>query len=118
MSRKRCESCQGEYHDVGADGMLYFHVCPPITRVQVTRGGSVRTVDLADLQPTDTVTVQRGRNQVAILVSALQADDVRVGDTTGARPEARDENTAPVGGTLEGRRRIKAPGRGATTIPG
>lgn len=123
MARKRCNSCQGEYDDVGADGLLYFHSCPPVTRVRVTRDGQAQTVDVADVRPTDSVRVQRAGRAVDVVVSELQPDDVRLGDGTGERPDRRDENAALLGGEeeadargREGRRRIKAIGRGATVV--
>ena len=39
MARLRCNICQGEYDDVGADGVPYFHACPPIARVRIRRDG-------------------------------------------------------------------------------
>lgn len=100
MARLRCISCQGEYDDVGADGVPYFHACPPIARVRIRRDGQALTVDLADLLPTDE----------------------RIADVTRERPDRRDENTARAGGEEEldritGRRRkLRARGRGVTVI--
>ena len=28
MPRFRCNTCRGEYQDVGPDGVRYFHACP------------------------------------------------------------------------------------------
>lgn len=119
MSHYRCNACRGEYADAGADGILYFHTCPPITVVRVQRGGQWTRVPLADLRPTDTIRVRRGDAEVETLVSAQLPGDVRLGDRQRPRPagEHRDENSAIAGGELEGKRRIKAKGQGRTEIP-
>lgn len=125
MSLKRCNTCGGEYDDVLRDGLLYFHTCPPITRVRVLRDAQRQVVDLADVRPTDTVRAQRGARDIEVLVSELQPDDVRLGDVQRERPDRRDENAAPAGGEEEpdprvprGRRLLKARGRGTTAIAG
>jgi len=33
--RIRCKCCLGEYDDVLADGMRYFHVCPPLSSAEL-----------------------------------------------------------------------------------
>ena len=121
---KRCNTCGGEYEDRGADGMLYFHVCPPITRVRVKRDGEAQTVDLADLRDTDLVRVLRNNEPIETLHREIQPGDQRLGDVTRERPQARDENSAVIGGDEEDddrmpkrRRRLKARGRGATDLP-
>jgi hypothetical protein len=122
MARVRCNSCQGEYDDVSEDGVPYFHACPPVLRVRVTRDGQAQTVDLADVRPTDTVLVRRGDQELEVPAGELQRDDVRVGDVTRERADRRDENTARVGGdeeldrTTGRRRKLRARGRGVTEI--
>jgi hypothetical protein len=32
MAKKlKCKTCLGEYNDVCADGLAYYHTCPPVT---------------------------------------------------------------------------------------
>lgn len=120
---KRCNACGGEYEELTAEGLLYFHSCPPITRVRVIRNGQDQRVDLADLQPSDVVSIVREGEQLEIAVSELRAGDQRIGDVTRERPDRRDENSATIGGEEEAddrmprrRRRIKARGRGVTDV--
>ena len=123
MARKHCNSCDGEYDDVGPDGLLYFHACPSVTRVRVQRDGQRHVVALADVQPTDTIVVERAGQRQEITAAELQPDDRRLDDVTQDRADRRDENAAVIGGEdepdprgREGRRRIKARGRGASVI--
>lgn len=121
---KRCNTCNGEYEDRSADGMLYFHTCPPITRVRVKRDGEARTVDLGELRASDTVRVLRNDQPIEILAGELQPTDQRIGDVAREWPDRRDENSALVAGEEEPddrmprrRRRLKARGRGVTDLP-
>lgn len=108
MARMRCTSCGGKYDAVLPDGMRYFHACAPATRVAVTRAGTATLVDLAALQPTDTVTVRRAGKTQAVLVSAIEDGDVRAGDVHAARDDARDENVRVV---YDGETRRRTPAR-------
>lgn len=116
MAKLRCKSCGGEYTDVQADGTRYAHVCPPTTQATVERAGKSTTVDLAAVQPTDTIVVQRGTTTVKIAVSELQPGDVRIGDVTVERADKRDEN--PIGPSLVPGEPapIKAEGQGVTPV--
>jgi len=122
--RKRCNTCGGEYDELTTDGMLYFHVCPPITRVRVIRDGQDQRVDLAELRATDRVRVRRDGATVEINADQMQPGDERIGDVTRPRADHRDENSATLGGEEEPddrmprrRRRLRARGRGVTDIP-
>lgn len=88
---KRCRACSGVYEPTGSDGVPYYHVCPPITLVAVQRDGKAQRVPLAELQPTDSVRVQRGADRVTTSVAAQQRDDHRIGDSLLERPNKRDE---------------------------
>ena len=88
--RQRCNSCNGVYDDIGRDGLAYYHTCPPITLVGVTRDGADLDVPLADLRPTDLVWVQRPGQRLKVPVVEMQPDDVRVGDTAALRGDRRD----------------------------
>jgi antitoxin (DNA-binding transcriptional repressor) of toxin-antitoxin stability system len=116
----KCLSCGGTYEPIGADGLRYYHACPPVTRRHVVRAGAPLDVPLDEVQPTDTVTVLRAGAPVAVLVSALTKDDTIVGDTQAPRPNARDENIAPgfVYDERDPRRPapMKAPGLGTTAV--
>lgn len=97
MALMKCKACGGEYQDTTAGGVRYFHVCPPVTHVRVERGGQWTDVPLADLRATDAINVSRAGATVKVLRSALQADDIRLGDTLVERPNKRDENVKIIG---------------------
>jgi hypothetical protein len=101
MTRYRCKGCQGEYDDVGADGVAYFHTCPPLIHRLVRRNGRILTLAPDDVRP----------------------GDEPFGDKPVNRPIHRDENTARIGGDLEaspltpsGVRAIKSTGEGSAPI--
>lgn len=88
---KECRACGGVYEPMGADGVAYYHACPPIVKVPVLRGGASRLVDLGSARPDDVVVVRRGDRKVRIPVQDAQPDDVRLGDVHEERPDRRDE---------------------------
>ena len=87
-----CNTCKGRYAPLLPDGTRYFHACPPLTRVAVTRADEPIVVDLSAVLPTDRVTVLRAGVLVTVPVVALQAGDERQGDIQVERPDKRDEN--------------------------
>lgn len=97
MARLKCRACGGEYDTDQPGGFLYFHVCPPLSRIRVTRGGVEQDVAADSVRPTDTVKVRRAGAVVDVLVSAVQPDDQRVGDSSIERPNRRDENVVVSG---------------------
>lgn len=46
MAFLRCNTCGGRYEDVLADGMRYFHVCPPLTLTELKDGLRDRSIVL------------------------------------------------------------------------
>lgn len=95
--RMICNSCRGEYDDVGPDGVLYFHACAPIIRARVRRAdGTTAVVDPAN----------------------VRQDDARIGDVVEERPDKRDENTARRDGDDPRQRVIRSEGKGATPKAG
>lgn len=88
---KQCTACGGIYEPIGADGVAYYHVCPPRLRVPVLRAGVARLVDGVDVKPDDVIAVRRGDRKVTVAVAAAAPDDVRLGDVHEERPDHRDE---------------------------
>jgi hypothetical protein len=116
MARRRCNACNGEYEDIGLDNMPYFHACPPVTVARVTRAGRSQTVPVSDVRATDQIVVLRNNQQTTIAAGDIQPTDTRIGDELAPRANARDENSALIGGEVEGTRRIRRIGAGATTL--
>lgn len=93
----KCKSCGGEYEPKTRDGAAYYHTCPPLLQVRVERAGQWSAVPLADLRATDAINVSRAGATVKVQASAIQVDDLRLGDTLVERPNKRDENVKVIG---------------------
>jgi len=89
MTRRCCNTCNGEYDDLLPDGTLYFHACPPVPVHKVKR-------------PDGTIVTVEGN------VSPDQGEVVET--TWKERPDRRDDNVMQDRTT--GRVRIKAEGKG------
>lgn len=89
----RCRTCGGIYDPVQADGMLYFHACPPLQQVKIRRGAAELLVNPDRVLPGDIV-----------------LDRVQV-----ARPNRRDENRP--GAREEHTGQIRAAGGGTEPAP-
>lgn len=88
----KCNSCGGVYAPVLADGLTYFHACPPLSDAEVK---------VALALPADD----------AVLTKA-QKDQLAAAPRT--RANARDENVK--GGTGKTAGDMKAAGAGVTTV--
>ncbi len=91
----KCRSCGGVYQPMQLDGSSYAHVCPRVRHVRVLRDGKTQLVPLAELQPSDVVTVLRNLQRVQTSVALMEELDVRFGDVDRPRPNARNENPDP-----------------------
>ena len=87
-----CKACSGTYEPIGADGIRYFHTCPPLTVVTVEREGAAVTVSLIDLLDSDLRTVRRDGKSQKVAKPDLLPGDVIEGYAQIARPGHRDEN--------------------------
>ena len=110
---KLCQACSGTYEPIGADGVRYFHTCPPVVCLVVTRDGVRKTVRLADVQKTDLVKVRRDDAIVDVAVSDRVAHDVFVEQHEQPRPNARDERIVD---HVDGQEIIAAHGLGAVDV--
>lgn len=109
----QCQSCGGTYEPIGANGIRYFHTCPPVVCLVVTRDGQRINVRLSDVKATDVVKVRRGAELLDIFAAAQLADDVRVEQNEQPRPDARDERIVARNGDTE---LIAAPGLGVRPV--
>lgn len=90
--RFRCNACLGEFGDVLADGMRYFHACAPAIFVTVTRGAAT----------------------IEVPIEAVQPGDVVISHRYVERPNRRDENVR--GGAGDDRSEPLRPGGGRVPI--
>lgn len=114
MATLKCNACGGEYDDVQADGVRYFHVCPPLQLVRVKlSNGTLR--DLAS-----NVTVETfddpilGKGTRRTFDPPLPKDAVFLGVTFQNRANHRDENVPSKLETATGT--VKAIGAGAVEL--
>ena len=112
---KRCRACQGEYSPTTPDGLRYFHACPPVKAIRVSRAGNLSIIPVSQLQPTDLIRVTRAGATVQTLVSAEQPGDVRLDERDAPRARFRDENLDPT--APRDVRQVKAEGDGADDVP-
>lgn len=56
---QQCKVCGGTYENTLPDGMQYFHVCPPLQRVEVERDGRRRLVSPEEVIASDKVIAER-----------------------------------------------------------
>jgi hypothetical protein len=112
----RCLTCGGTYEPTTADGMQYFHACPPLglselrdalrdntvqlSRVDRQRLRAAREADQAEPMPADQPTRE------ALVLETLVVE----------RPNKRDENIRPDVSDREKGSRIKAEGLGVEEI--
>jgi len=117
MSRFRCNTCRGEYDDVGADGVPYFHTCPPVVVVLIKDDAArVREKPLRALEGIQLVESSTARD-AAIAAGADPAKVwVEISRREAPRKDARDETTLRREGARGEVRVIKAEGRGRTEI--
>jgi hypothetical protein len=116
MARLQCDACGGVYDDASADGVAYFHVCPPLSALEIT--AAIKAGDL---------TVDADKAAVALRQPAQLADEpraafidriIQAAADRGAlrRPGYRDEN--PPAPAKPARDRAARVGRvGATAVP-
>lgn len=96
MSRVRCNTCNGEYDDVGVDGMRYFHACPPVPAALVQHLDGSRSI---------------------VALAKDYGTDVLIEQVSVPRLNARDENADPKLRDAKGTALPKAAGLGVTPAP-
>lgn len=117
MSRHRCNSCQGEYDDIGADGVAYFHACPPVVIVRVRDDAGVeRTRPLRAFTGIALVASDAARAAAIAAGADPTTVYVELARRTAPRAGARDENTLRREGEGGKIRVLKASGTGTTAI--
>lgn len=101
---EQCTACKGTYEKTTADGMQYFHRCPPLSAVELAAAVTAGKVQL----PIDPVT------------TLAETPDVAVTRRVYERGNLRDENVK-TDGTLKqagaGTKTVAAPTSGKVTVP-
>lgn len=92
--RLRCNACGGDYDTVLADGMLYFHVCPPLSAVELAAAVTAGKVTLPNGETPEEAVTRR----------------------TYERASKRDENVEP-SPDRDKPTRLKKAGAGVTRVP-
>lgn len=88
----KCLSCGAVYDPVLADGMLYFHACPPFSTHELRAAIAAGTVRLtATQQAALDAALQRDQDKLPLPGTESQADQVFASFVV-QRPGHRDEN--------------------------
>lgn len=115
--RLRCNTCRGEYDDTSADGIAYFHVCPPVVLVRARfDDGTIGTSPLRAYRGLTIAPDQAAKD--ALVAGGTPGVDivVELARRTAPRLDARDENTLRRDGKAGELRVLKAEGTGTTAI--
>ena len=98
MPKMQCGSCGGVYESTTADGLLYFHACPPVPIA---------------------VTVKRAGAELEVLPGDVQKTDEQVRVRFAERADRRDENVQVAGFDKKGQPivQVKIEGKGAAPVP-
>lgn len=112
----KCQSCGGIYEPVQADGMQYFHACPPLSLPELRDALAANTVQLSRL---DQMRLQEARQ--ADLADPPAPDEVSSEETVlrslvVERPNRRDENVTGEIDPMTKRSRIRAEGAGTSPV--
>lgn len=55
----KCNTCNGTYEPIGADGLQYFHVCPPLSVLELTAAVAAAKVVLPGGETPDIAVTRR-----------------------------------------------------------
>src|SRR4051812_30964027 len=113
----KCNTCGGEYPPVQADGMEYYHVCPPIDCVKVQRDdGSIVIVPRVTrtVEDKDPVTGAPMLRLEFVLPDGVTGDVI--GEIGVERKGARNENPHPFDRDATGKATIIAEGAGVEAV--
>lgn len=117
ITRFRCNSCQGEYTDRGADGVPYFHRCSDVVLVRARfDDGREDERPLRAFAGLTIVPDQETKGRLARAGTPAADMVVELGRRMAPRANARDETTLRREGEKGERRVIAAEGLGATPL--
>ena len=112
----KCIACGGTYHPVQADGVRYFHVCPPPTRDQVAAAIKAGQIGYPPgTTSADFVAAAATSDEPTVSVEKLAADHWLTHHPL-RRANHRDEHVVAV--DKDGHETIAADGAGVTEVPG
>lgn len=111
----QCNACGGRYFPAQRDGIRYYHVCPPRSRVELARLLVAGTLGYPPGTTAATFAGVATPVGSAIPGWALAAADGWLQVRSFRRPNHRDENIAAV--AADGTVTIVADGAGVTIIP-
>jgi hypothetical protein len=111
----KCNVCGGTYNRTMPDGTQYFHVCPPLSVVELRDQLQKKTVQLTPAQQKtidDAAKIDADPNAPKVDVPRA---DVALAFLVVERPNKRDENVVGPGAPGQPAP-MKAPGTGTTTV--
>lgn len=102
MAHLQCQSCGGTYDTVLPDGLRYFHVCPPLSLVELAAAVKDGRVTLhtgetvADAFQRRTYERASKRDERAVQLTRPDTPPQIVSEGKGTRPVPVDVDAAPV----------------------
>lgn len=112
-----CQTCGGRYEPVLADGLQYFHACPPLAVHEIKARLDDGTLRLSRADAARLQAAQDADRADPPEVDADSRADGFLRTLTIERPEKRDENVRPGAADKRPADRIKAAGRGVVDVP-
>lgn len=92
----KCLACGAEYEPVQGDGLLYFHVCPPLSRSEVAGLLAVGKLAYAKGKTIDDYIAIAAATGVPVDQAPLLAADDLLATATYERGNKRDENVLSI----------------------
>lgn len=97
MARVQCTTCGGIYDEVQADGLRYFHACPPLSSSELAAAVKAGKVELAADETAEEAVARR-----VYLRAGARDENVTAGDDPrqAARPKSEGKGTQPAPATI------------------
>jgi len=112
----KCNTCGGIYDPVMADGMQYFHACPPLALHEVKRGVAEGTVQLTRLELLRLREAQDADVADPPAEGEVSREDEVLRSFVVERQNRRDENVTGEIDPESKRSRIRAEGAGTSPV--
>lgn len=112
----KCNTCGGVYEPTLADGMQYFHACPPLSEAEKRAALDAGTLILSRAAARRLEVAEAEDGKAPVAAGEPSRVDRVLAELVIERPRKRDENIVP-GAFDDGERtRIKAEGAGVTEL--
>jgi hypothetical protein len=111
----QCRTCGGVYDQVGADGLTYYHACPPLSIAELRDALAKKTLTLSPQQQQRLDAATQLDAQTPLPADSPSRVESFLASLTVERPNKRDENVVPPANPGD-KATMKAPGAGVTKL--